>query len=99
MILNYMNGTVIFRKSVLQDVKLKSKSFLLFAGFDGPDEELQDPALFGPIPDVTTLEELPPVITAFDATAAIDVAVAVVDGSYHDVDSSEMAFKIAASKC
>jgi len=27
----------------------------------------------------------------------IDMAVALVDGSYHDVDSSEMAFKIAAS--
>jgi len=27
MILNYMNGTVIFRKSILQDVKLKSSGF------------------------------------------------------------------------
>ena len=27
----------------------------------------------------------------------IDVKVAVVDGSYHDVDSSEMAFKVAGS--
>jgi elongation factor G len=29
----------------------------------------------------------------------VDVKVAVYDGSYHDVDSSEMAFKIAASMC
>lgn len=29
----------------------------------------------------------------------VDMKVAVYDGSYHDVDSSEMAFKIAASKC
>ena len=27
----------------------------------------------------------------------VDVKVAIVDGSYHDVDSSELAFKIAAS--
>ncbi len=27
----------------------------------------------------------------------IDVKVALVDGSYHEVDSSELAFKIAAS--
>src|SRR5690606_22472 len=27
----------------------------------------------------------------------VDVKVAIVDGSYHEVDSSEMAFKIAAS--
>ena len=29
----------------------------------------------------------------------VDVKVTVYDGSYHDVDSNEMAFKIAASKC
>lgn len=29
----------------------------------------------------------------------VDMKVTVYDGSYHDVDSSEMAFKIAASKC
>ncbi len=29
----------------------------------------------------------------------VDIKVTVYDGSYHDVDSSEMAFKIAASKC
>ena len=29
----------------------------------------------------------------------VDVKVAVFDGSYHDVDSSELAFKIAASMC
>ena len=29
----------------------------------------------------------------------VDVKVTVFDGSYHDVDSSEMAFKIAASMC
>ena len=29
----------------------------------------------------------------------VDVAVALYDGSYHEVDSSEMAFKIAASIC
>jgi len=29
----------------------------------------------------------------------VDVKVTVYDGSYHDVDSSEMAFKIAASMC
>ncbi|WP_424245442.1 elongation factor G [Elusimicrobium posterum] len=29
----------------------------------------------------------------------VDVKVAVTDGSYHEVDSSEMAFKIAASMC
>jgi len=29
----------------------------------------------------------------------VDVKVAVFDGSYHDVDSSEMAFKMAASIC
>lgn len=29
----------------------------------------------------------------------VDVKVTVFDGSYHDVDSSEMAFKIAASQC
>ncbi len=29
----------------------------------------------------------------------VDMKVSVYDGSYHDVDSSEMAFKIAASKC
>jgi elongation factor G len=29
----------------------------------------------------------------------VDVKVAVYDGSYHDVDSSEIAFKIAASMC
>ena len=29
----------------------------------------------------------------------VDVAVTVYDGSYHDVDSSEMAFKVAASIC
>ncbi|MEZ4180176.1 MAG: elongation factor G [Candidatus Doudnabacteria bacterium] len=29
----------------------------------------------------------------------VDFKCAVYDGSYHDVDSSEMAFKIAASKC
>ena len=28
-----------------------------------------------------------------------DVSVELYDGSYHEVDSSEMAFKIAASKC
>jgi elongation factor G len=27
----------------------------------------------------------------------VDIKVALVDGSYHDVDSSEMAFKIAGS--
>ena len=27
----------------------------------------------------------------------VDIKVTVVDGSYHDVDSSEMAFKIAGS--
>jgi elongation factor G len=29
----------------------------------------------------------------------VDLKVTVYDGSYHDVDSNEMAFKIAASKC
>ena len=29
----------------------------------------------------------------------VDMKVTVYDGSYHDVDSNEMAFKIAASKC
>ena len=29
----------------------------------------------------------------------VDIKVTVYDGSYHDVDSNEMAFKIAASKC
>jgi elongation factor G len=29
----------------------------------------------------------------------VDVKVTVYDGSYHDVDSNEMAFKIAASMC
>ncbi len=29
----------------------------------------------------------------------VDISVEVYDGSYHDVDSSEMAFKIAASQC
>ena len=29
----------------------------------------------------------------------VDVKVALYDGSYHDVDSSEMAFKLAASMC
>ena len=29
----------------------------------------------------------------------VDMKVTVFDGSYHDVDSNEMAFKIAASKC
>jgi elongation factor G len=29
----------------------------------------------------------------------VDFSVALFDGSYHEVDSSEMAFKIAASKC
>ena len=29
----------------------------------------------------------------------VDVKVAVIDGAYHDVDSSEMAFKICASVC
>jgi elongation factor G len=29
----------------------------------------------------------------------VDVKITVFDGSYHDVDSSEMAFKIAASQC
>ena len=27
----------------------------------------------------------------------VDIKVTVIDGSYHDVDSSEMAFKIAGS--
>jgi len=27
----------------------------------------------------------------------VDIKVTLIDGSYHDVDSSEMAFKIAAS--
>jgi elongation factor G len=29
----------------------------------------------------------------------LDVKVSIFDGSYHDVDSSEMAFKIAGSMC
>ncbi len=29
----------------------------------------------------------------------VDIKVTVYDGSYHDVDSNEMAFKVAASKC
>lgn len=29
----------------------------------------------------------------------VDIKVTVYDGSYHDVDSNEIAFKIAASKC
>ncbi|UCD15070.1 MAG: elongation factor G [Candidatus Omnitrophota bacterium] len=29
----------------------------------------------------------------------VDVKVSLIDGSYHDVDSSEMAFKLAASAC
>ncbi len=29
----------------------------------------------------------------------VDIKITVYDGSYHDVDSSEIAFKIAASKC
>ena len=29
----------------------------------------------------------------------VDISVEVYDGSYHDVDSSEMAFKIASSQC
>ena len=29
----------------------------------------------------------------------VDVKVAVVDGAYHEVDSSEMAFKICGSIC
>jgi elongation factor G len=29
----------------------------------------------------------------------VDVKVTVFDGAYHDVDSSEMAFKICASIC
>jgi elongation factor G len=29
----------------------------------------------------------------------VDVKVSLFDGSYHDVDSNEMAFKIAGSMC
>ena len=29
----------------------------------------------------------------------IDVKVTLFDGSYHDVDSSEIAFKVAGSQC
>jgi elongation factor G len=70
----------------------------------GKGYEFKDEIVGGVIPK----EYIKPVDKGIQESAAngviagyplVDFSVALYDGSYHEVDSSEMAFKIAASKC